>query len=298
MADVLKTISSAVNPCNIDGCYGSYVTSSNPKTVANRAPTTPTNFVPVDGTTSDDTTPTLSAKFSDPDGQTGHVSFSVYDEDTGLQVASGNGTTVSSGSSSTWTVPAGQIAAGTVDDWYAQSVDVSGATSANSPAITYANPDLKYTKSFYEQTINQKFLRKQGCAFAQSQPNTTNNGVVFLDFGVLRWDAANSRWAQVRAGHTTPRWPLGGTANHKDIITGLKKWSKGYHDCRPAGSIKRVTIVWGTNNGYLQNGLTAAKFNEGGVALANRVADYYDWVKGTAGDLDPLALDTSGRCFL
>jgi len=29
--------------------------------------------------------------------------------------------------------------------------------------------------------------------------------------------------------------------------------------------------------------LTAAKFNEGGVALANRVADYYDWVKGTAG---------------
>jgi hypothetical protein len=143
--DINYALTSQVQPCNADGCYNNYVGSSNSLTPSNRAPATPTNLAPVGGTTADSTTPTLSATFSDPDGHSGYVAYTVRRNSDNVLVASGNGSTVGSGGTSTWTVTGGALVSGTVYTWSAQAIDVLGAGSAIANAGTYgANPVWSY----------------------------------------------------------------------------------------------------------------------------------------------------------
>src|SRR4051812_47983162 len=102
--DVGAGIRSGVQPCNADGCYGSYVLSSNTGPPATRAPGAPANLAPASGTSSDSTTPTLSGTFSDPDGQGGRLNFTVRRTADNVVVASGTGSNVGSGGTSKWTV--------------------------------------------------------------------------------------------------------------------------------------------------------------------------------------------------
>ena len=77
-ADVGATIRSAVMPCNAEGCYGSYVLSSNAVTAdQSRALPADESRRPATARAADSLTPTLSATFSDPDGQSGHASTST-----------------------------------------------------------------------------------------------------------------------------------------------------------------------------------------------------------------------------
>lgn len=74
----------------------------------------------------------------------------------------------------------------------AGAVDVDSGISPSAPAAP------AWTTSFYEPTVNQKFLKAQGCRTATQQLNTTANGVVILDFGVPRWNASAGVWGQLR----------------------------------------------------------------------------------------------------
>lgn len=140
-ADVAAGIRSGVQPCNADGCYGSFVLSSNTVTPANRAPAAPTSLAPASGTSSDSTKPTLSGTFRDPDGQSGRLSFTIKRTADNVVVASGSGSTVGSGGTSKWTVPAGKLAMGGHYNWWASSVDASNAGSASVGPTWYgANP--------------------------------------------------------------------------------------------------------------------------------------------------------------
>jgi hypothetical protein len=82
-------------------------------------------------------TPLLSAKFSDPDGQSGHASFVVRRSSDGSLVASGNGSTVGSGGTSKWTVPAGKLTMGGKYRWTVTAVDASGAGSGSAGPAWY-----------------------------------------------------------------------------------------------------------------------------------------------------------------
>src|SRR4051794_7546078 len=136
-ADVRAGLRSGVQPCNADACYGSYVLSSNTVTPANRTPATPSGLSPADGTSADALTPTLAARFADPDGQSGRVTFTVRRTSDNSVVASGNGSTVASGGTSRWTVPAGKLVMGGKYRWTATAVDVSGASSGSAGPIWY-----------------------------------------------------------------------------------------------------------------------------------------------------------------
>ncbi len=135
-SDVGATIRSSVEACNAMGC-SSYIQSSNSVIPANRPPNAPSNLLPADPTISNGTTPTLSGTFSDPDGQTGYISFSVLRASTGALVTSGSSPTVNSGSTASWTVPVAKLIAGVQYKWYAQAGDHSGASSSSVGPRTY-----------------------------------------------------------------------------------------------------------------------------------------------------------------
>jgi RHS repeat-associated protein len=124
--------------------FDSVETSNDPHVTVtyNTPPNNPTSLSPSGGTISTDTTPTLSATFSDPDGGNGHTKFQVFDTADGTMVASGNGSTVSSGSTSSWTVPSGDLTSGHKYYWQAQNSDGSLTSSwvGTATGRTYA-PD-------------------------------------------------------------------------------------------------------------------------------------------------------------
>jgi hypothetical protein len=115
--------------------------ANNPKLTVtyNRFPTI-TGLTPAAGTINTSatrTTPTLSAVYNDPDsGDVGHVDYQVCSNSTCTVVeASGSGPNVSPGTTSPWTVPAGELTSGTEYWWRARSddgVDVSAWTSTRS----------------------------------------------------------------------------------------------------------------------------------------------------------------------
>jgi hypothetical protein len=143
--DIGGAITSQIQPCNADGCYPSYAGSTNSITTANRAPNPPTNLVPADGTTGDSTTPTLSATFSDPDGQTGYTVYTVRRTSDNVVVATGNGPFVASGQASVWTVTSGVLIAGTIYTWSAQNIDSSGwGSGVVTPGSYGADPVWMY----------------------------------------------------------------------------------------------------------------------------------------------------------
>ena len=137
-ADVDKTIRSQVRACNNVPACASYWQSSNSITVINRFPNPPSSPAPASGALVQTTSPSLSSVYSDPDGQTGYVSYGVYNYNTGQFVTSGHGSSVASGSVSAWapSLPAGD----TWYQWQAQSVDASGLVSTwTSWRTFYAN---------------------------------------------------------------------------------------------------------------------------------------------------------------
>lgn len=157
-ADVQQSISSAVNPCNVNGCYGTYV-QSGALVPANRNPNNPSNLQPATTPPPATTAQPLSATYSDPDQQSGYVSYSIYhrnaDGSNGTLAAGGdtNGHTgaVASGSSSSWTPPAlptGQY------NWEAKAVDALGWASSQIrggqfeivPAVTITTQTAAYVE--------------------------------------------------------------------------------------------------------------------------------------------------------
>jgi RHS repeat-associated protein len=104
----------------------------------NSAPYAPGNPKPVSGRIENNDTPTFSSTFSDPQGslgQTGYVIYTVKNPD-GSVAATGNGSTVSSGSASTWT-PSSGLHPGITYTWYAQAKDALGLTSSTVGPFTY-----------------------------------------------------------------------------------------------------------------------------------------------------------------
>jgi len=139
-ANVGASFKSEVQACDDLEC-SSYVQSSNSEVTVDRPPSAPSSLSPANGAVTG-TTPTLSSTFSDPDGQTGYVHYMVFRCSDNASVASGNGSTVASGSRSTWTTsPA--LAAGNCYYWQAYAVDNSGETSSTvgSPAV-YVPPSV------------------------------------------------------------------------------------------------------------------------------------------------------------
>ena len=135
-ADAGLCITSKVTATN---SYGpSPKTSSNSACYVNHNPAAPTNLSPGDGRIANNDTPTLSSTYSDQDGQSGHVTYTITKLD-GTAVTSGQSATVSSGATATWTVPAGQLHPGTSYKWYAQAVDSLSATSAQVGPLQYTD---------------------------------------------------------------------------------------------------------------------------------------------------------------
>jgi hypothetical protein len=88
--------------------------------------------------------PTLSSTYTDPDGQSGYVTYTVKRPD-GSTAASGHGSSVASGTTSNWSVPAGSLVAGVVYNWYAQAFDASGASSASVGGYSYGPDPIEMT---------------------------------------------------------------------------------------------------------------------------------------------------------
>jgi RHS repeat-associated protein len=88
-------------------------------------------------------TPSFSAGYSNPDGSSGYDAFRVLDS-AGAVVASGNGTTVASGGTSTWALPAPGLTVGQSYTVEAQAVS-GGYTSAwSSPTSLRVDPRLAW----------------------------------------------------------------------------------------------------------------------------------------------------------
>jgi YD repeat-containing protein len=87
------------------------------------SPATPTSLYPASGTKFGSLTPAIRAKFTDPDGGYGHNEYELYNNATGVLVATGNGATVASGQHSFWQVPAGTLSDGVTYKWRARGND-------------------------------------------------------------------------------------------------------------------------------------------------------------------------------
>lgn len=98
-------------------------------------PSTPTNLSPSSGTTQTVAPVSLGATFSDPDGGSGHVDYTVKDS-SGDVVASGAGATVSSGSASAYSIPLGALTDGATYTWTAVGDDGT-LTSVTSAPMTF-----------------------------------------------------------------------------------------------------------------------------------------------------------------
>src|SRR6266545_2445605 len=161
-SDIGVQLRSAVKPCNAEGCYDSFVGSSNSITPADTPPSVPANLLPGDGLDAETTTPTLSATFSDPDGHSGWVAFTITRVSDGVVVATGNGTAVSSGATSSWTVPDNVLDADTEYDWSAVGIDALGVSSTSSGASRYRPTSA--TISYYADSTDMNFWLNAGRA--------------------------------------------------------------------------------------------------------------------------------------
>lgn len=132
-ADDGYTMKSQVQACNADGC-STWATSSNGIPIINRPPAAPTNLAPATGTISSTRTPSLSAKFSDPDGQNGHINFAISRFYNGASAGSGTGSPnpVANNGTASWTTPT--LTPGTRYTWTATDVDASSASSSAASA--------------------------------------------------------------------------------------------------------------------------------------------------------------------
>lgn len=93
------------------------------------APNVPEQLTPTDNAASGTLTPSLSGRFSDRDLDSGRLDFEVYPAGSPTLLRSGSGTTVSSGSRSSWRVPSG-LTVGQSYEWRARARDSGGLLSA------------------------------------------------------------------------------------------------------------------------------------------------------------------------
>ena len=230
-ADIGQTLTSEVFACDADECVPA--TSSNSIGPVDRPPSTPSSLSPANGSKLS-STPTLSSVFSDPDtGQTGHVSYSLYDDWTASLIGTGSGPTVSSGSASAWT-PA-TLAAGDRYDWYAQAVDASGETSASTSEQQF---DLPPTVPTLKSPANSATLTNATPVLSAS---ATSKTPIYFDFQV----ATDSGFANVVADSgwipTTNTWT---------VLPGLLNDGSTYYWRAAAADAYGVSSAWSSGQSF------------------------------------------------
>jgi RHS repeat-associated protein len=241
-ADVGATIRSSVRACNSVDC-SSYVQSSNAVVPANRAPSQPSSLSPASNTVTG-TTPTLSSIFSDPDGQSGYVSYALYRSSDGAAMPSGAGPWVWSGNASAWTSPA--LAGDRWYHWYAQAGDASGAASTVvGPTSLYAN----IAPSGLTQVSPVG-----GSATARSitpvlRASASDGESLFYRFQVARDSACTSILADSSWLPTTPTWTMPPSA---DPATRLKDGSTYYWRVQ-AKDVYNAATAWSACQSFTVN---------------------------------------------
>ncbi|MEZ0579290.1 DNRLRE domain-containing protein [Nocardioides sp. MH1] len=171
-------------------------------------PNKPTNLTisPVDSTQKvSDSAPTLSAKVTDPDGGALHAQFSILDN-TGTQVWTASGSTVTSGSLSTAHVPDGVISADNsynlqaiaVDDALSSkasaslafdtiggSIAVAGLTVGPDGWITYNDDSVQTDLNLTPGTITtlNGTGSTDGCSFDEESDLENDGPAIFVEVG-------------------------------------------------------------------------------------------------------------------
>jgi hypothetical protein len=117
------------------------------------------------------TTPTLHARFSDADGGTGYVAYTVYTYPYPTVLLTGNGPTVSSGSDSPYTVPSGYLQSGQTYLWSASAHDGTDQSPApprfypSTPAIVTFSQETTSWENSETQVLEGEPLEGGGCIF-------------------------------------------------------------------------------------------------------------------------------------
>ena len=129
---------------------GSHDPASEPSLTVqyNTKPGTPTVLSPLTGAATDDTTPTLSAKSTDADGNTVTLSFEVWKSDGTAALQSGKSVPVASGATATWT-PGTALAQGSYK-WRAMAsdgTDSSAWSSFQSCTVDTTKPGAPFVSS-------------------------------------------------------------------------------------------------------------------------------------------------------
>lgn len=162
----------------------------------NSIPAVPTNLSPAAGAYTTNLKPTLTARFSDPDGGTGTLQFEIRTTG-GTLVASGSKTNVSSGSDGSW-APSSNLTSQTTYKWRVRADDgisssawtsyreikpdntgpaaptVSSSThSSESTWYSSKNPSLSWTASDYSGINGYSYVLNQSSG---TTPDTTSEG--------------------------------------------------------------------------------------------------------------------------
>jgi len=265
VADIGTQLRSAVKPCNPDGCYSSFVVSSNQITPADRAPAVPANLAPADGVNADSTNPTLSATFSDPDGQSGWVTYTIWRASDGVVVATGNGTAVPTGGISSWTVTGDLLDADSEYDWSAVGVDSYGVSSAPTGAARYR--PTRGTISYYADSTDPSFWYGAGQDLGQqvlTRALKLKRLFVILDWGAQTRDTG--AW-----GTRTPDdYSL---PTNEAIRRAASQFGKGFYEGTGGAHWAHLRIVLGTNNA----GLIQDSGYAGGAAWGQLVNQTNSW---------------------
>jgi hypothetical protein len=114
------------------------------------------------------TTPTLHATYSDPDGSPGEVLYTIRDTTGAVVVSDAAGATVASGSDSSYTIPTSTLTDGQLYTWSARSYDGTDY----SPQTT--EPDIVATTDLPDST--DPATNPWGCNLEALRPHASNSG--------------------------------------------------------------------------------------------------------------------------
>jgi len=183
----------------------------------------PTNLQPADGTLSSSTTPALSGSWPGPGS--GYLEFEVRRASDGALVATGNGSTVSAGQTSSWTVPSGKLVSGNAYSWRARSRTSSDA-SAWSASRTYI-ADRAPTASIHSPTSGSTVASlNPGLRVTASDPD---GNPIYAQFQVSTNEAftdivADSGWLPSSWTYTVPDDAL---QNEIHSVSGVSYYWRG-----------------------------------------------------------------------
>lgn len=119
----------------VDNLAGASAWTAFQRFTINTPPGQPGDLRPVDGTLTL-LTPTLSATYTDANGDSGRVDFAVFNA-AGTRVAGGAGTSATSGARSSWTVPSGVLSDGQSYTWDASAFDGLQRSATPNPRVGF-----------------------------------------------------------------------------------------------------------------------------------------------------------------